>query len=63
MWDLQLDTMGIFSVLSSSIVNDLVLSAIASSLGLDTEDFVAAYKSWGMYLDDLSCCGQECLTC
>ena len=41
----------------------IVAQAIASSLGLDTEDFVAAYRSWGMYLDDLSCCGQECLTC
>ena len=41
----------------------IVAQAIASSLGIDTEDFVAAYRSWGMYLDDLSCCGQECLTC
>jgi thioredoxin reductase len=41
----------------------IVVEAIASSLGLETKDFVEAYKSWGMYLDDLSCCGQECLTC
>ncbi len=41
----------------------IVTKSIAESLGLETEDFVAAYKSWGMYLDDLSCCGQECLTC
>ena len=41
----------------------IVAEAIASSLGLETDEFVAAYKSWGMYLDDLSCCGQECLTC
>ncbi len=41
----------------------IVAQAIASSMGLPTEDFVAAYKGWGMYLDDLSCCGQECLTC
>ena len=41
----------------------IVAKAIAESLGLETEDFVEAYKSWGMYLDDLSCCGQECLTC
>ena len=41
----------------------IVANAIASSLGIETEEFVAAYRSWGMYLDDLSCCGQECLTC
>jgi putative flavoprotein involved in K+ transport len=41
----------------------IVAEAIASSLGLETDDFIAAYRSWGMYLDDLSCCGQECLTC
>jgi len=41
----------------------IVAQAIASSLGLPTDDFIEAYKSWGMYLDDLSCCGQECLTC
>ena len=37
----------------------IVAQAIASSMGLPTEDFVAAYKGWGMYLDDLSCCGQS----
>lgn len=41
----------------------IVAQAIASSLGLPTEEFVDSYRSWGMYLDDLSCCGQECLTC
>lgn len=41
----------------------IVAEAIASSFGLETEEFVAAYRSWGMYLDDLSCCGQECLSC
>ena len=41
----------------------IVAQAIASSLDLPTEEFVEAYRSWGMYLDDLSCCGQECLTC
>lgn len=41
----------------------IVAQSIASSLGIDTDDFVEAYKGWGMYLDDLSCCGQECLTC
>ena len=41
----------------------IVAQAIASSMDIETDDFVDAYKSWGMYLDDLSCCGQECLTC
>ena len=41
----------------------IVAQAIAESFDLPTDEFVAAYKSWGMYLDDLSCCGQECLTC
>ena len=41
----------------------IVARSIAESLGLPTEDFVSIYRSWGMFLDDLSCCGQECLTC
>ena len=41
----------------------IVAQAIASSLDIPTDEFVEAYRSWGMYLDDLSCCGQECLTC
>ena len=41
----------------------IVAQAIAESLDLPTEEFIEAYKGWGMYLDDLSCCGQECLTC
>ena len=41
----------------------IVAQAIASSLDISTEKFIETYKSWGMYLDDLSCCGQECLTC
>jgi thioredoxin reductase len=41
----------------------IVAQAIASTLGYDTDEFVEAYRGWGMYLDDLSCCGQECLTC
>ena len=41
----------------------IVARSIAESLGLPTDEFVAAYRSWGMFLDDLSCCGQECLTC
>ena len=41
----------------------IVAQAIAASMQLPTDEFVEAYKGWGMYLDDLSCCGQECLTC
>jgi len=41
----------------------IVAEAIASSLDIPTEEFIKAYRGWGMYLDDLSCCGQECLTC
>ena len=41
----------------------IVAQSIASSLDLPTDDFIDAYRNWGMYLDDLSCCGQECLTC
>ncbi|MBX2852984.1 MAG: NAD(P)-binding domain-containing protein [Phycisphaeraceae bacterium] len=38
----------------------VVAKAIASSLGLPA-DHLAHYRSWGMYLDDLSCCGEECV--
>jgi len=38
----------------------VVAAAIAERLGLSTEP-LEAYRSWGMYLDDLSCCGQECV--
>ena len=41
----------------------IVAQSIAEKLGLPTDEFISAYKSWGMYLDDLSCCGQECLSC
>ena len=41
----------------------IVAQAIASSLDIPTDEFVEVYRGWGMYLDDLSCCGQECLTC
>ena len=41
----------------------IVAQAIASSLDIPTDEFVEVYSGWGMYLDDLSCCGQECLTC
>lgn len=37
----------------------VVAKAIATSLGLPAEE-LEEYRKWGMYLDDLSCCGQEC---
>jgi thioredoxin reductase len=37
----------------------VVAKAIATSLGLPA-DGLEAYRTWGMYLDDLSCCGEEC---
>ncbi|MDX1962626.1 MAG: NAD(P)/FAD-dependent oxidoreductase [Pirellulales bacterium] len=38
----------------------VVASAIAHRLGHDTQP-LENYRKWGMYLDDLSCCGQDCL--
>ncbi len=38
----------------------VVAKAIATSLGLPAEG-LELYRMWGMYLDDLSCCGQECV--
>ncbi len=40
----------------------VVAKAIASRLGLAAEE-LETYRKWGMYLDDLSCCGEECATC
>ena len=40
----------------------VVAKAIATSLGLPAEE-LEYYRQWGMYLDDLSCCGEECATC
>ena len=40
----------------------VVAKAIATSLGLPAEE-LEKYRQWGMYLDDLSCCGEECSTC
>ncbi|MEM9701131.1 MAG: NAD(P)/FAD-dependent oxidoreductase, partial [Planctomycetota bacterium] len=37
----------------------VVAKAIADSLGLAAEE-LETYRQWGMYLDDLSCCGEEC---
>ncbi len=37
----------------------VVAKAIATSLGLPAEG-LERYRLWGMYLDDLSCCGEEC---
>ena len=38
----------------------VVAKAIATSLGLPAED-LEEYRKWGMYLDDLSCCGEQCV--
>ena len=38
----------------------VVAKAIATSLELPAE-YLEAYRDWGMYLDDLSCCGEECV--
>ncbi len=40
----------------------VVAKAIATSLGLPAEQ-LETYRQWGMYLDDLSCCGDECAVC
>ena len=40
----------------------VVAKAIANSLGLQAEE-LEKYRQWGMYLDDLSCCGEECAAC
>lgn len=40
----------------------VVAKAIATSLGLPAEQ-LEGYRQWGMYLDDLSCCGEECSSC
>lgn len=40
----------------------VVAKAIATSLGLPA-DQLEGYRQWGMYLDDLSCCGEECEAC
>lgn len=38
----------------------VVAKAIADALGLPAEH-LEQYRNWGMYLDDLSCCGEECV--
>ena len=38
----------------------VVAKAIATSMGLPAEG-LESYRSWGMYLDDFSCCGEECV--
>ncbi len=38
----------------------VVAKAIATSLGLSAET-LEGYRRWGMYLDDLSACGEECI--
>ncbi|MFG0296771.1 MAG: NAD(P)/FAD-dependent oxidoreductase [Maioricimonas sp. JB045] len=38
----------------------VVAKKIARSLGLPADE-LEEYRKWGMYLDDLSCCGEECV--
>lgn len=38
----------------------VVADAIGQRLGLDTSA-LQKYRFWGMYLDDLTCCGSECV--
>jgi len=38
----------------------VVAKAVATSLGLPAHE-LETYRQWGMYLDDLSCCGEECI--
>ncbi len=38
----------------------VVAKSVATSLGLPAEE-LESYRQWGMYLDDLSCCGEECV--
>jgi thioredoxin reductase len=38
----------------------VVAKTIATSLELPAE-YLETYRNWGMYLDDLSCCGEECV--
>jgi thioredoxin reductase len=38
----------------------VVAKAVATSLGMPAEA-LEAYRQWGMYLDDLSNCGEECV--
>lgn len=38
----------------------VVAKTIASSLGLEASG-LERYRQWGMFLDDLSCCGEECI--
>jgi cation diffusion facilitator CzcD-associated flavoprotein CzcO len=37
----------------------VVAKTVADRLGLPAEQ-LEVYRQWGMYLDDLSCCGEEC---
>lgn len=38
----------------------VVAKTIATSLGLQAEG-LERYRQWGMFLEDLSCCGEECI--
>ncbi len=38
----------------------VVAKAISTRLGIEAEE-LENYRQWGMFLDDLSCCGEECV--
>lgn len=39
----------------------IVARAIAQRLGMDTTELETTYRRWGMFLDDFSCCGEQCV--
>jgi len=39
----------------------IVARAIGQRLGMDTTELETTYRRWGMFLDDLSCCGEQCV--
>jgi putative flavoprotein involved in K+ transport len=39
----------------------IVARTIAQRIGLETDEFEKSYRQWGMFLDDLSCCGEQCV--
>ena len=39
----------------------IVARAIGQRQGRDTTELETTYRRWGMFLDDLSCCGEQCV--
>ena len=38
----------------------VIANAIANRMGFDTAP-LDKYRFWGLYLDDLACCGDDCV--